>query len=169
MVISGTSWSQALFQDLLNLSKEAQDRYCVFKAVELLYLLCSKVPVSHTPDTNVHRYVPQSILEATSYMQAHLGEKLTIPHICKQCSVSPTFLKEWFHRAYGVPVHSWLVEQRMKQAHKLICTSKLPIHQIAQAVGYAGISQFNATFKRFYGMTPSRLRKMSETAISRPI
>lgn len=42
MVISGTSWSQALFQDLLNLSKEAQDRYCVFKAVELLYLLCSK-------------------------------------------------------------------------------------------------------------------------------
>lgn len=169
MVISGTSWSQALFQDLLNLSKEAQDRYCVFKAVELLYLLCSKVPVSHTPGTNVHRYVPQSILEATSYMQAHLGEKLTIPHICKQCSVSPTFLKEWFHRAYGVSVHSWLVEQRMKQAHKLICTSKLPIHQIAQAVGYAGISQFNATFKRFYGMTPSRLRKMSKTAISRPI
>ena len=96
------------------------------------------------------------------------GETHHPPHL-QTMLCFPTFLKEWFHRAYGVSVHSWLVEQRMKQAHKLICTSKLPIHQIAQAVGYAGISQFNATFKRFYGMTPSRLRKMSETAISRPI
>ena len=79
MVISGTSSSQALFQDHLNLSTEAQDRYQVLKAVELFYLLCSKVPVSHTPGTNVHRYVPTGILTATWILQPDLGENSTSP------------------------------------------------------------------------------------------
>ena len=38
----------------------------------------------------------------------------------------------------------------------------------AQAVGYEGMSQFNAVFKREYGMTPGQYRKMSETATLRP-
>jgi len=44
----------------------------------------------------------------------------------------------------------------------------MPIQQIAQAVGYEGMSQFNAAFKREYGMTPGQYRKMSETATPRP-
>lgn len=169
MVISGTPWSLALFQDLLKLSKEEQERYCVFKAVELLYLLSSKVPVTHNLKPSSHSYIPQGILEAAAYMQTHLGDKITIAHICKRFSVSSTFLKEWFRRAYGVPIHSWLVQQRMTRAQELICTSQLPIYQIAEMVGYSGMSQFHVAFKEHYGMTPSQLRKMSKTAISRPL
>ena len=62
---------------------------------------------------------------------------------------------------------AFLVQQRLRRAQELICTTRMPIQQIAQAVGYEGMSQFNAAFKREYGMTPGQYRKMSETATPR--
>ena len=53
-------------------------------------------------------------------------------------------------------------------ARELLSTTRMPIQQVALAVGYEGMSQFNAVFKRYYGMTPGQLRKMSETATPRP-
>ena len=37
MALHGTPWTQAFFETALHLSEEAQERYCVFKSVELLY------------------------------------------------------------------------------------------------------------------------------------
>lgn len=87
MALCGTPWTQSFFETVRYLSEQEQERYCVFKSVELLYLLC---------------------------------------------------------------------------------TTRMPIQQIAQAVGYEGMSQFNAAFKRAYGMTPGQYRKISETATLRP-
>ena len=97
-----------------------------------------------------------------------MSDKLTIALLCKQFSLSPTFLKEGFRRTYGVPIHTYLIQQRLRRAQELICTTRMSIQQIAQAVGYEGMSQFNAAFKREYGMTPGQYRKMSETATLRP-
>ena len=69
---------------------------------------------------------------------------------------------------YGVPVHRFLIQQRLQRARELIRTTRMPIQQIAQSVGYEGMSQFSAAFKQAYGTTPGRYRKMSETAIRRP-
>ena len=107
-------------------------------------------------------------MEVKVYIQTHLSDKLTIALLCKQFSVSPTFLKEGFRRAYGMPIHSFLVQQRLRRAQELICTTRMSIQQIAQSVGYEGMSQFNAAFKREYGMTPGQYRKMSESATPRP-
>ena len=42
MALHGTPWTQAFFETVRQLSEEAQERYCVFKSVELLYLLCTE-------------------------------------------------------------------------------------------------------------------------------
>ena len=160
MALCGTPWTQSFFETVRYLSEQEQERYSVFKSVELLYLLCTEVSES---DESFH-----SLLEVKVYIQTHLSDKLTIAFLCKQFSLSPTFLKEGFRRAYGMPIHSFLVQQRLRRAQELICTTRMPIQQIAQAVGYEGMSQFNAAFKREYGMTPGQYRKMSETATLRP-
>ena len=168
MALHGTFWTQAFFETLQWLPEKAQERYCVFKSVELLVLLCTQAPA---PDGNILRSdgpLSPSLAEVGTYLQAHLSEKVTIELLSKQFSVSPTFLKERFRKAYGVPIHSFLVQQRLRRARELICTTRLPIQQIAQSVGYEGMSQFNTAFKREYGMTPGQYRKMSETATSRP-
>lgn len=168
MALYGTPWTLAFFETLRCLSEQEQERYCVFKSVELLYLLCTEAFESDESPSGGSCPVPHSLLEVKAYIQTHLSEKLTIAFLCKQFSLSPTFLKEGFRRAYGMPIHSFLVQQRLRRAQELIRTTRMPIQQIAQAVGYEGMSQFNAAFKREYGMTPGQYRKMSETATPRP-
>ena len=40
--LCGTPWTQAFFETVRYLSEQEQERYCVFKSVELLYLLRSE-------------------------------------------------------------------------------------------------------------------------------
>ena len=159
MALCGTPWTQSFFETVRYLSEQEQERYCVFKSVELLYLLCTEVSESNGSLSGSGCPVSHSLLEVKAYIQTHLSDKLTIAFLCKQFSLSPTFLKEGFRRAYGMPIHSFLVQQRLRRAQELICTTRMPIQQIAQAVGYEGMSQFNAAFKREYGMTPGQYRK----------
>ena len=167
MVLPSTPWTRAFFEAMQCLPEETQARYCVFKAVELLYLLCTERSVPSGSPLSSGRPVSPRLAEIRAYIQAHLSEKLTIEFLCKQFSVSPTYLKEGFRRAYGITIHSFLIQQRLQQARELVCTTRIPIQQIAQAVGYEGMSRFNAAFKQYYGIPPGQYRKMSETATPR--
>ena len=44
--LCSTPWTQAFFETVRCLSEQEQERYCVFKSVELLYLLCTEVSES---------------------------------------------------------------------------------------------------------------------------
>ncbi|MDY3014640.1 MAG: AraC family transcriptional regulator [Evtepia sp.] len=168
VVLHGIPWAQSVFETLRCLPEEEQARYCVFKSVELLYLLCADTPALDGMPSSPDHPVSQRFLDVRAYIQAHLSEKLTIASLCREFSLSPTVLKEGFRRAYGVPVHSFLIQQRLQRARELICTTRMPIQQIAQSVGYEGMSQFNTAFKRQYGIPPGQYRKMSETVTGRP-
>ena len=161
VVLFGTPWTQALFETMQYLPEDAQEQYCVFKSVEILYLLCSETPVPNGSSIGLDYPVFPVMSEVKAYIQAHLNEKLTIEVLCRLFSVSSTFLKESFRRTYGTPIHSFLIQQRLQCARKLIRTTGMPIQKIAQSVGYESASQFNAAFKHHFGITPGQYRKMS--------
>lgn len=154
-----TPWSRAVFEILAGLEGQEQGRYCVWKAVELLYLLCKRSGLLEECGGPSWRTGP----DIGAYLEEHLEEKLTIAELSRRLCLSQTALKSGFRQAYGVPVHTWLRQRRMERAARLLRTSSLSVLEISQAVGYDGISQFNVTFKRCYGMTPGAYRKMSET------
>ena len=166
ITMSGTPWIRAFFEIMKLLPDDARERYCVFKSVELLYLLCYNTATDELKCEN--RVISREMVKIRNYMQEHLSEKITIQLLCRKFLVSSTFLKENFRRTYGMPVHTWLVQQRIKRAEELLCTTRMPIQEIAQAVGYESISQFHTVFKEYYEMTPGQYRKMSETAVLRP-
>ena len=167
LLLSDTPWTQAFFKTMKCLPHGAQERYCVFKAVELLYLLCSEVPASDGSERESGS-IPHRLIRVSDYMQEHLSEKITVQSLCNKFLVSPTYLKAAFRRAYGMPIHTWLIRQRITRARELICTTQMPVQEIAHAVGYESISQFNTSFRKYYGMSPGQYRKMSETVALRP-
>ena len=158
--LSGTVWTRAWFEALQSLPEEAQPRYCVFKAVELLYLLCTE----REPDG----CAAPRMLEIRTYLLENLAQKHTIFLLCRRFSISPTLLKEQFRQAFGMPIHSWLVQQRLNRARELICTTGISVQEAARCVGYEGTSQFYTAFRKQFGVTPAQCRKMSETAAFRP-
>ena len=165
-VVGPTQWSRAAFADLDNLPKSERARWCVWKSVELLYLLSAQEEqkIDAFPGSMPERNIARSLAETRRYMEEHLDEPLTIPVLSRRACLSATAFKEEFRRLYGLPVHAWLRQRRMERAAQLLRGSSLSVLGVAQSVGYSSASQFSAAFRRQYGMTPAVYRKMSELA-----
>lgn len=153
-------WSQSMFYSLSHLSIENQSKYCIMKYVELMYLLCSG-DAEHHLHLEVWKIERQRTLveEMQEFLVQNLSEKLTIFDLSRRFHLSPTSCKTSFRAYSGKPIHRWISEKRMEKAATLLKDSDLSILEIAQSLGYSGCSQFNASFKRTYGETPSQYRK----------
>ena len=158
-----TDWSRAAFANLDCLPQSERARWCVWKSVELLYLLCNPKGQEDSAPA-LERETVRRLAEICRYMEEHLDESLTISALSRRACLSTTTFKEGFRRLYGLPVHTWLCQRGMERAAELLRDSSLSVLGVAQSVGYGSASQFSAAFRRQYGMTPAMYRKMSEPA-----
>ena len=156
-----THWSRAAFADLERLPQSERARWCVWKSVELLYLLSAQEEqeMDVLPDSMPDRNIARSLAETRRYMEQHLDEPLTIPALSRRACLSATTFKEGFRQLYGLPVHTWLRQRRMERAAELLHTPGLSLEGVAKAVGYSSVSQFASAFRRQYGVTPGKYRK----------
>ena len=151
-----TPWSRAAFAQLERLSQKERARWCVWKSVELLYLLCAPQEPAPAQAGNLE--------EVARYMEEHLDEPLSIPQLSRRAFLSPTAFKAAFRQRYGLAVHAWLRQRRMERAAQLLRGSSLTVLEVAQSVGYSSGSQFTAAFRERYGTSPGKFRKMSKGA-----
>ena len=154
-----THWSRAAFADLDRLPSGEQARWCVWKSVELLYLLSAPEKVETDTAPALEREVARALADTRRYMEEHLDEPLTISTLSRRSCLSATTFKAGFRRLYGLPVHAWLRQRRMERAAELLRGSSLSVLGVAQSVGYGSASQFTAAFRRQYGVTPAQYRK----------
>ena len=151
-----TPWSRAAFAQLERLPQKERARWCVWKSVELLYLLCApQEPVAGQAG---------NLEEVARYMEEHLDEPLSIPQLSRRAFLSPTAFKAAFRQRYGLAVHAWLRQRRMERAAQLLRGSSLTVLEVAQTVGYSSGSQFSTAFRERYGTSPGKFRKMSKGA-----
>ncbi|HIV46891.1 MAG TPA: AraC family transcriptional regulator [Candidatus Acutalibacter stercorigallinarum] len=151
-----TPWSRAAFAQLERLPQKERARWCVWKSVELLYLLCAPQEPAPAQAGNLE--------EVARYMEEHLDEPLSIPQLSRRALLSPTAFKAAFRQRYGLAVHAWLRQRRMERAAQLLRGSSLTVLEVAQSVGYSSGSQFTAAFRERYGTSPGKFRKMSKGA-----
>ena len=156
-----THWSRSAFADLDRLPRSEQARWCVWKSVELLYLLSAQEEEAPDapPPPALDRKTALVLEETRRYMEKHLDERLTIPTLSRRALLSATTFKEGFRQLYGLPVHTWLRKRRMERAAELLHTPGLSLEGVAKAVGYSSVSQFAAAFRQQYGVTPGKYRK----------
>ena len=151
-----TPWSRAAFAQLERLPQKERARWCVWKSVELLYLLCApQEPVAGQAG---------NLEEVARYMEEHLDEPLSIPQLSRRAFLSPTAFKAAFRQRFGLAVHAWLRQRRMERAAQLLRGSSLTVLEVAQSVGYSSGSQFSTAFRQRYGTSPGKFRKMSKGA-----
>ena len=88
-----TDWSRAAFANLGCLPQSERARWCVWKSVELLYLLCN--PKEQEDATlALERETARRLAEIRRYMEEHLDEPLTIPFLSRRACLSTTTFKE---------------------------------------------------------------------------
>jgi AraC-like DNA-binding protein len=73
--------------------------------------------------------------------------------------MSLTTLRRRFRESTGQPIHRFVLEGRLAEARRLLGSTKQPIKEITEALGYQDVYFFNRQFKRFYGIPPATYRK----------
>ncbi len=77
--------------------------------------------------------------------------------------ITPGYVHQLFHRAYGHgPMHH-LLDLRIEQAKRLLTDGNLPVAEVARRCGFASAFHFSREFSRLAGQPPSRWRKFPET------
>ncbi|SIP92258.1 helix-turn-helix transcriptional regulator [Marinobacterium stanieri] len=91
---------------------------------------------------------------ALSYMQLHLGEKMSEELLAKFCNLRPLQFSRLFKKAYGVTFQELLQQLRMQEASHLLTNPDRQILDVALSVGYRDHSYFCRVFKKYMGVTP---------------
>lgn len=154
-------WSEALFSALDYVQPGHVGDYYVIKALEVLFLLhAQREGLALMPQCDYHTQSQiETIRKIQKYMVEHLDERLTVHSLSQRFRISSTALKGCFRQVYGVPVHQYLLEQRMARAAELLTTTPQSVLQISAAVGYSSVSQFGIAFKQRYHTPPSQFRR----------
>lgn len=93
-----------------------------------------------------------------AYIDEHLDQRLSIAQLASVAAISPSHLKVQFRRAVGIPVHEYVIRQRVERARTLLTGSDLPVGAIALEAGFAHQSHLARAMRRVLGVTPGELR-----------
>jgi AraC family transcriptional regulator len=99
---------------------------------------------------------------ATSVIDAQLDRPITVAWLARELAISPTHLKRVFRRATGLPIHAYVVQQRVERARQLLATSELGLAEIALAAGFAHQSHMARWIRRLLDVSPHTLRPSRE-------
>jgi AraC-like DNA-binding protein len=93
------------------------------------------------------------------YVDAHLGDELTLDALAAVACLSPYHLSRSFRRAMGVGLHRYVVQRRIERARRLVLETDLSMAAIAWTVGFESQAAFTKRFRHEIGQTPSHLRR----------
>lgn len=99
------------------------------------------------------------IQDAITFMHEHYNEKLTLDSLARRYGMSGKYFSHVFQKQKGTGPIEYLIQYRMKRAEVLLCTLSVPVHEIAEMVGYADANYFCRMFKKHVGVSPSAFRK----------
>jgi AraC-like DNA-binding protein len=112
---------------------------------------------------NGNRAEPVEIWKARKFIEEHSGEELSLTKVAKSVHISPNHLSEKFKEVTGVNFVDYIARIRVGKTRDLLQDSQLRISEIAFAVGFQSLSQFNRVFKRLSGKSPSAYRAARST------
>jgi len=104
---------------------------------------------------------PRRLRRVTDFIEAELGEDLTIEALAKEASLSPFHFARAFKGATGTAPHRYLTYRRIERAKTLIGEGELPLAEVADECGFSSQAHFTRRFKQFVGATPGEYRKIS--------
>jgi AraC-like DNA-binding protein len=106
------------------------------------------------------RRTPAVVEDAKALLSARYNERLTLEELGRAVNVSPFHLARSFRRHTGYTLHEYRTQLRLRAALDRLAAGDEDLVVIARAVGYSSHSHLTATFRRVFGLPPSRLRRL---------
>ncbi len=134
--------------------------YIESKVMELLILALEhssdeyiRAPVKLTP------YDIERLHQAKQILLDDFENKITTTQLSRKVGLNEHKLKNGFKHLFGTPMFTFQQEAKMKAAKTMLLNTELPMWEIALKTGFEFVHNFNITFKKHFGCTPTYFRK----------
>lgn len=101
------------------------------------------------------------IRRAMAYIEENYRREITLEEISSAVGMSPTYFSRQFRKITGQTFRDYLTGIRLYNAYGLLCGSNELVSGIAEKCGFANVKSFIESFRRTYGTTPDRYRRLS--------
>ena len=99
-----------------------------------------------------------AITRARSFIAEHADEELSLAAVARVVNMSATYFSEKFREITGINFVEFVARTRVEKACNLLQNPNLRVSEVAFAVGFQSLSQFNRAFKKVSGESPREYR-----------
>jgi AraC-like DNA-binding protein len=151
---------RALFRQNRVLGQDRQD-----DLLNLLELIANRL--AHADE---QRLLPQpgrthmQLGRAITFIEVHLGERLTLPVIARTAGLSTRSLVRLFRKEVGSSVVEFILRRRIARARDLLRGTDHTCAEIAFEAGFGSVQHFNRIFRRHEDLSPGEWRQQGQTA-----
>lgn len=104
-----------------------------------------------TKDSQVNRLL--------DYLRENLGKQHSIDELAVRAATSRRTFTRHFHRATGMTLGDWLVNERLQQTRDLLETTSMPIERISELTGFHTPLALRQHFKKRFQVSPRDWRR----------
>ncbi len=97
--------------------------------------------------------------QAIKYIKAHLSTNPSLEDTADAINISASYLSKIFINHLHTPYSTFVLNERMTYARKLILNSELSMTDIAAECGFSSSAYFSDAFKKAMGVSPLQFRK----------
>jgi AraC-like DNA-binding protein len=109
---------------------------------------------------------PAVVTRAREYIAANKTVPLSLSVVAKAAGASVFHVCKTFHRSTGLNFTDYVARARVEDARTGLRNPNRRVSEVAYDVGFQSLTQFNRTFKRIFGESPSEYReKISSRAL----
>ncbi|HSP64382.1 MAG TPA: helix-turn-helix domain-containing protein [Pyrinomonadaceae bacterium] len=101
---------------------------------------------------------PPIVTRAREYIDKHKSEELNLSAVAAAAGASVFHFCKVFHSATGLKFTDYVARARVEDARERLLNPNMRISEVAYEVGFQSLTQFNRTFKRVFGQSPSEFR-----------
>jgi AraC-like DNA-binding protein len=96
---------------------------------------------------------------ATEFIKLRFPDRISREDLARHVSLSPSYFSTVFRQFTGYGPMQYLARVRVEAAKGLLRDSSLPVHEVAQAVGFTDPYYFARVFKRQTGLSAQEYRR----------
>jgi AraC-like DNA-binding protein len=156
---------ETLKPKILKLS-DSQDFDSLLNFLSILYDLSiaknTKMLASHSYVDFYSFPESQRIEKANNYIKDNLHNKIQLKEVADLVNMSETAFSHYFKKCTNSSFSDYTTDLRLGLAARMLFESEQSIKEICYDCGFNNISNFNRTFKRKMGFTPSDFRDQSK-------
>lgn len=126
------------------------------KMLELLYDLAHADPQLVNQLLQMNSPARKDI---SAIMEANFTNPVSLNDLAYMAGRSLSSFKRDFQQIYNGSPAQWIREKRLKYASHLLSTTDMDVSDVCYESGFESIAHFSRTFKEFFGVSPSGLKK----------